>query len=107
MDNKIDEIKNRILIEENNKLSSEIQNEIIEIDDVKRSSASQLISQESSESYFDVDKFVFDTQPVTTFEKIVSADNSRELSIRLIQKHIRAVRDRVAVNECTNLCYSK
>ncbi|XP_060876495.1 dynein regulatory complex protein 11-like isoform X1 [Metopolophium dirhodum] len=99
MDNKIDEINNRILIEENNNLLSEIQNENIETGDVKRSSTSQLISQESSESYFDVDKFVFDVQPVTTFEKILSADNSRELSIKLIQKHIRAVKDRVAVNE--------
>jgi len=100
MDNKIDEINNRILIEENNNLLIEIPNESIKIDDVKRSSTSQLISQESSESYFDVDKFVFDTQPVIKFEKILSADNSRELSIKLIQKHIRAVRDRVAVNEC-------
>jgi len=99
MDNKIDEINNRISIEENNNLLSEIQNENIETEDVKRSITSQLISQESSESYFDVDKFVFDAQPVT-FEKILSADNSRELSIKLIQKHIRAVRDRVAVNEC-------
>lgn len=99
MDNKIDEINNRILIEENNDLLIEIPNESIKIDDVKRSSTSQLISQESSESYFDVDKFVSNTQPVIKFEKI-SADNSRELSIKLIQKHIRAVRDRVAVNEC-------
>lgn len=101
MDNKIDEINNRILIEENNNnLMSDIQNESIEIEVVKRTITSQLISQESSESYFDVDKFVHDIQPVTKFEKIISADNSRELSIKFIQKHIRAVRDRVAVNEC-------
>jgi len=99
MNNKIDEINNRILIEENNNLLNEIQNESIKIEDVK-SSTSQFIGQESSKSYFDVDKFVFDVQPVTAFEKIISADNSRELSIKLIQKHIRAVRDRVAVNEC-------
>jgi len=100
INNKIDEINNRILIEENNNLLSETQNESIKIEDVKQSSTSQLISQESSESYFDVDKFVHDIQPVTTFEKIISADNTREFSIKLIQKHIRAVRDRVAVNEC-------
>jgi len=101
MNNKIDEINNRISIDENNNLLNEIQNEsIAAIEDVKQSSTSQLISQESSESYFDVEKFVFDVQPVTAFEKIISADNSRELSIKLIQKHIRAVRDRVAVNEC-------
>lgn len=100
MDNKIDEINNRILIEENNNLLSEIQNESIEIEVVKRSITSQLLSQESSESYFNVDKFVHDIQPVTKFEKIISADNSRELSLKFIQKHIRAVRDRVAVNEC-------
>ncbi|KAL4090726.1 hypothetical protein QTP88_025507 [Uroleucon formosanum] len=99
MDNKIDEINNRILIEENNNLLSEIQNESIEIEVVKRSITSQLLSQESSESYFNVDKFVHDIQPVTKFEKIISADNSRELSLKFIQKHIRAVRDRVAVNE--------
>lgn len=95
MDDKIDEINNRIVIEENNNLLSEIQNENIEIEDVKLSST----SQESSESQFDVDKFVFDVQP-ETFQAIISKDNSRELAIKLIQKHIRAVKDRVTVNEC-------
>jgi len=101
IDHKIDEINNRILIEENNnEIINETQNEIIAVEDVKRSSTSQFISQESSESYFDVNKFNLDEQPAPTFRKIPSADNSRELSIKLIQRHIRAVRDRVAVNEC-------
>jgi len=100
MDSKIDDINNRILIEENNNLLSEIKSEIIEIEDVKRSNNSQFISQESSESYFDVDKLVLDAQSTPTFQKVIDADNSRESSIKFIQKHIRAVRDRVAVNEC-------
>jgi len=96
MDDKIDKIKNRIVIEEsNNSLLSEIQSESIETENVKLSST----SQESSESQFDVDKFVFDVQP-ETFQIITSEDNSRELAIKLIQKHIRAVKDRVTVNEC-------
>ncbi|XP_025193072.1 dynein regulatory complex protein 11-like, partial [Melanaphis sacchari] len=95
MDNKINEINNRIVMEENNDLLSEIQNENIEIEDVKLSSA----SLESSESQFDVEKFVFDVQPVPKFHKITSEDNSKELAIKFIQKHIRAVKDRVTVNE--------
>ncbi|CAH1738693.1 unnamed protein product [Aphis gossypii] len=94
MDDKIDEINNRIAIEENNNLLSEIQSESIETEDVKLSST----SQESSESQFDVDKFVFNIQP-ETFQTITSEDNSRELAIKFIQKHIRAVKDRVTVNE--------
>lgn len=100
MDTKIDEINNRISTEENNNLLSEIKNERIETEDLNRSNNSQFISQESSESYFDVDKFVLDAQSAPTLQKVTSADNSRESSIKFIQKHIRAARDRVAVNEC-------
>jgi len=39
-------------------------------------------------------------EPVHTFQKIIIEDNSRELAIKFIQKHIRAVKDRVTVNEC-------
>jgi len=99
MDSKIDEINNRISTEENNNLLSEIKNERIEIEDVNRSN-SQFFSQESSESYFDVNKFVLDAQSTPKLQKVTSADNSRESSIKFIQKHIRAARDRVAVNEC-------
>lgn len=99
MDNKIDEINNRIVIDENDNLLSEIQNENIQniqTEDAKLSST----SQQSSESQFDVEKFVFDVEPVHTFQKIIIEDNSRELAIKFIQKHIRAVKDRVTVNEC-------
>ncbi|XP_015377577.1 PREDICTED: uncharacterized protein LOC107171834, partial [Diuraphis noxia] len=99
MDNKIDEINNRILTEDNNNSLSEIKNERIEIEDVNGSNNNQFISQESSESYLDVDKFVIDAQSAPTLQKVTSADNSRESSIKFIQKHIRAARDRVAVNE--------
>jgi hypothetical protein len=99
MDNKIDEINNRIVIDENDNLLSEIQNQNIQniqTEDAKLSST----SQQSSESQFDVEKFVFDVEPVHTFHKIIIEDNSRELAIKFIQKHIRAVKDRVTVNEC-------
>jgi len=100
MDNKIDEINNRISTEENNNFLSEIKHKRIEIDDVNQSNNSQFISQESSESYFDVHKFVLNSQSASTLQKVTSADNSRESFIKFIQKHIRAARDRVAVNEC-------
>lgn len=102
MDDKIEEINNRIEDDDDgNNLMTETQKESVKMEDnIKTSSASQNISQESSQSY-DLEQLLSNAQPTSTFDKIIIPDDSRELAIKLIQKHIRAMNDRIAVNQCT------
>lgn len=61
----------------------------------------QLVSQESSESNIDIIGLKQNENSMPErFKEITDADILRSLAIQLIQKHIRAMRDRIIINEC-------
>lgn len=99
INNEIDEIK-RQLIEERN--SSKIHEEAKEIGDLEEhlSSARYSTSEETSESEFDVATIFLNEQKMQfNFRGITEEDIIRKLAIKYIQKHIRAAKDRMIVNE--------
>jgi len=90
LDNKIDEINNRIIVQDNN--SSEMHKEEIDKE----------IRRKTSDSRFDLSAFKHNKQHniPQKFGEIIDKDILEGLAVELIQKHIRAASDRVAVNEC-------
>lgn len=99
MDNKIDEIYNQIRIENEN--SSEITKEG-RIEE-HQSSVTQLASEEISNSSEDVISFKNLTEqkiPERFLDKAKEKRLRELLAIKLLQKHIRAMRDRIIGNEC-------
>jgi len=93
MDNKIDEINKRIIVQDNN--PSEMHKE--EINKEIRS-----IRMKTSDSRLDLSAFIHNKQHniPQRFGEIIDKDILEGLAVELIQKHIRAASDRVAVNEC-------
>lgn len=61
----------------------------------------QSVSQESSKSNIDIAGLMQNENSMPErFQEITDADVLRSLAIKLIQKHIRAMRDRIIINEC-------
>lgn len=59
------------------------------------------VSQESSKSNIDIAGLMQNENSMPErFQEITDADVLRSLAIKLIQKHIRAMRDRIIINEC-------
>lgn len=97
MDNKIDEINKRLTAEENS--LNEMHEE--RIDNERSSSIIESVRMGTSDSVLDVAAST-DNEQHSPQKLIDITDNDilEGLAIELIQKHIRAASDRVAVNEC-------
>lgn len=111
INNEIEAINKRTGLENNNsnlsKIREEDEHERKEEDKYVKlnehfSSVSQSISQQTLESGLDVVTLMHNDQPFIPerFREITDEDILRTKSIQLLQKHIRAMRDRVFVNEC-------
>lgn len=102
IDNKIDEIYNRIRIENEN--SSETTKEESE---EHHSNTIQVASSETINSSLDVISFrnVIEQKMPERFTDTTKEKHSREMAIKLLQRHIRAVRDRIIGNECMYSSY--
>lgn len=98
INSKIDEINTRKEIE--NASSSEI-NEELNDEEENWSNDSQLISQKSSESEFNLTTYLYNEQKIIPqiLQGITEEDILKELAIKFIQKHIRALRDCKIINE--------
>lgn len=98
IDFKINEINTRVIIE--NTSSSEINEDMGDAEE-NWSNSSQLISQKSSESEFNLTTYLYNEQKIIPqiIQGITEEDILKELAIKFIQKHIRAVMDRKIVNE--------
>jgi len=112
INNEIDEINNRTELENNNSNPSEIRGEdeqerreedkyYVELNE-HFSSVGQSISQQTLESGLDVVTLMCNDQPFIPerFREITVEEILRTKSIKLLQKYIRAMRDRIFVNEC-------
>lgn len=61
----------------------------------------QSVNQESSKSNIDIAGLMQNENSMPErFQEITDADVLKSLAIELIQKHIRAMRDRIIINEC-------
>jgi len=97
MDNKIDEIYKSIITTEGNS-PSEVHEE--EINEEHLSNVIQLTRVETSDSSLDLAEFIPNKQYVPEkFREVTDKDILDKLAIELIQRHIRAVWDRVAIND--------
>lgn len=99
MDNKIDEIYNQIRIENENSSETIKEGRIEE----HQSNITQMVSSETLNSSTDVISFknLTEQKIPERFLDNVKAKQARELlAIKLLQKHIRAMRDRIIGNEC-------
>lgn len=110
MDGEIHEINKRTELENNGsnliKIRGEDEQEEEDEDvELKENSSSvgQSVSRQSVESGLDVVALMHDEQPLILerFREITDEEILRTKSIKLIQKHIRAMRDRISVNERT------
>lgn len=111
MDNKIDEIYNQMRRENENSSETTKEERIEEhqsINDQNQSNHNQLASPETSNSSVDVISFrkLMEQKMPERYLDNVKAKQERELlAIKLLQKHIRAMRDRIIGNECMYFGY--
>jgi len=84
--------------EEDNVSGNEMEVEIVEHGS---NNGSQLTDREISESSLDIATLMhIEEKMPEKFQEITEEEILKQISIKLIQKHIRAMRDRIFVNEC-------
>lgn len=105
IDNKIDDIYRRTTTVENDSVG--VTRKLIDFErPIGGSSiAGQSVSENSSDFDYDVMKFIHREKQLIPqkFHRITDGNIAREKALRLIQSHIRAMRDRVIVNESMSL----
>lgn len=103
INNEIDEINKRMFEENFSEIHEEETEETGDLEE-HLSSASHSTSGETSESEFDAATIFLNEQKMQiNFRGITEEDVERELAIKYIQKHIRAAKDRVIVNESMHI----